>query len=36
MNEIYPLSLQIAIFFKNMNISDIYEIAKIMDKEKYI
>lgn len=35
MNKIYPLSLRIAIFFKNMNISDIYKIAKIMDKETY-
>lgn len=34
MAEIYPLSLQIAMFFKSMEIRNIYEIAKLMN-EKY-
>ncbi len=34
MKEIYPLSLQIAIFFGSININNIYQIAKLMN-DKY-
>jgi len=34
MKEIYPLSLQIALFFKSINVNNIYQIAKLMD-DKY-
>lgn len=34
MKEIYPLSLQIALFFKSININNIYKIAKLMN-DKY-